>query len=103
MNDPLKFFNLIEGQRNQIVYLILVAKISRTLYELDPIPTGCVENLVTDEYGYEAVEIANMLMCGFALKFSVSIVFDSFFWDDCLDDETLNTICQSLTHNLSSP
>lgn len=97
MNDPLKFFNLIEGLRNQIVYLLLVAKISKTLYELDPIPTGCVENEALDEYGYEAVEIANMLMCGFALKFSVSIVFDSFFWDDCLNEEMLTKICESLS------
>lgn len=77
--------------------LMKTASVSGVFYREDPLSTGCVENQVLSEYAQEAEEIVKMLKCGFPLQFSVKTVFDTAFWDDCLNEETLTNICEKMS------
>lgn len=72
--------------------------ISKVLYQLDPMGTGCVENAQSDEYNTEADQIVSMVRAGFSVFYSVKTVFEVMFWDDCLSNESLNTICEHLNN-----
>lgn len=65
--------------------------INEVLFTNDPMNTGCVENDLRDEYMEEAVAINHLIdMDATELEIEVVVktVFDKFFWDNCLDEET---------------
>jgi len=99
MNTPLHFFSILDTQSAKLSYLRVVNFTSKGLFDIDVMNTGCVENDNYSEYGEEADEIVKLVMCGFPLVFAVKTVFDASFWDDCLNEETLNNVCEKLSKN----
>lgn len=93
----MNFYYLIGGKLANYEFIKFVNFVNLVLFKADLMSTGCVENDNTDEYLTEAEEIAKMVACGFSLIYSVKTVFEAYFWDDCLSDEALNTICTSLS------
>jgi hypothetical protein len=93
------FIKTLDTYKAVEAYIDTTKVISNILFELDPIGTGCAENEQHDEYFFEGDEIAKMLYVGFPLVYSVKIVFDTMFWDDCLSEEMLNTICSHIPNS----
>ena len=73
--------------------------INEVLFTNDPMNTGCVENDLRDEYMEEAVAINQLIdMDATPLEFEVvaKTVFDKFFWDNCLDEETTSVLSEEI-------
>ena len=69
----------------------ILNKINEILFTRDPMRTCCVENKLEDEYMEEAVAINHLIDMGatdLEIEVVVKTVFDKFFWDNCLDEET---------------
>ncbi len=79
--------------------MINVETVSNILFELDLLSTGCVENNLTDEYASEAKEIVSMLNAKFPLMYTINTVFNYFFWDGCLSQKNVDTLCEKISSN----
>lgn len=69
----------------------ILSDINTILFTNDPMKTGCVENELHDEYMEEAVAINHLIdmdATEIEIEVVVKTVFDKFFWDNCLDEET---------------
>ena len=69
----------------------ILSEINSILFTRDPMNTGCVENKLEDEYIEEAVAINHLIdmdATDLEIEVVVKTVFDKFFWDNCLDEET---------------
>jgi hypothetical protein len=93
------FTNFFDTDTALFIFLHRITEVSKTLYHLDLMSTGCVENEIFGEYNAEADEIVKMVHAGFPLTFAVKTVFDAMFWDDCLSEESLNKVCLSPTNS----
>lgn len=71
-------------------------KISKILYHLDPMKTGCVENSMIDEYYFEADEIYESVVKGVSLPTSILVTFEDSFWVGCIPDDIVSIISDSI-------
>ena len=82
----------------------ILNKINEILFLADPMRTCCVENKLEDEYMEEAVAINHLLdmdATDLEIEVVVKTVFDKFFWDNCLDEETTSELSREILHVLA--
>ena len=77
----------------------ILNKINEILFLADPMRTGCVENKLEDEYVEEAIAINHLIdmdATDLEIEVVVKTVFDKFFWDNCLDEETTSVLSEEI-------
>lgn len=82
----------------------ILSEINSILFTRDPMRTGCVENKLEDEYIEEAVAINHLIdmdASDLEIEVVVKTVFDKFFWDNCLDEETTSELSREIHHVLA--
>ena len=79
--------------------MTVLNKIKEILYFADPMKTACVENKLEDEYVEEAIAINYCLNTDSDIEFiksSVKVVFERFFWEECLYEEEVADIAKDI-------
>ena len=79
--------------------MTILSDINTVLFLNDPMNTGCVENDLRDEYMEEAVAINQLIdvdSTQLEIEVVVKTVFDMFFWENCLDEETSFVLSKSI-------
>ena len=77
----------------------ILNKINEILFLADPMRTACVENKLEDEYVEEAIAINYCLNTDSDIEFiksSVKVVFERFFWEECLYEEEVADIAKDI-------
>lgn len=70
--------------------------VRESLFQLDPMHTGCVENDATDEYDGLANSICTRMNQGDSLEQALRDVFDDAFWPGALSPESINTCARTI-------
>ena len=77
----------------------ILNKINEILFTRDPMRTCCVENKLEDEYTDEAIAIDYRLNTNSDIEFiksSVKVVFERFFWEECLSEDEVADIAKDI-------
>ena len=77
----------------------ILDEINEILFLADPMRTCCVENKLEDEYMEEAVAINHCLNIDSDIEFiksSVKVVFERFFWEECLSEDEVADIATQI-------
>ncbi|RYH70425.1 MAG: hypothetical protein EON54_01545 [Alcaligenaceae bacterium] len=77
------------------------ADILKILYDLDPMRSGCAENLLLDEYETQAAEIDQLINDSAPIRTAVKQVFDRWFWEGCLESGGTTSRLDEITDRLS--
>lgn len=82
----------------------LIQHLSKKLFEIDPMNTGCnVNQGMEDEYLFEARAIADLLNTGTSIREAVKQTFDQAFWVGCLEEASrlqgLDAVAASLAQH----
>ncbi len=70
--------------------------VRESLFQLDPMHTGCVENNATDEYDGLARSICARMDQSESLEQALRDVFDNAFWPGALSPESVATCVQAI-------
>ena len=77
-------------------------EISFVLWKLDPMRTGCADDdVMRDEYEFQAEEIADLTTAGTPLRSAVIEVFEKWFWEDCLTSGTDTSRLDAIVETVS--
>lgn len=77
----------------------ILNKINEILFLADPMRTGCVENKLKDEYVEEAIAINHHFNLDSdieSIKSAVKLVFERFFWEECLRETEIEDIAKEI-------
>ena len=79
------------------------AQLSRLLWSIDPMHTGCVHNAgMAHEYDRQAHDIADLLAQGVPPRDAVLRTFDAWFWSGCLLEPERRPALESLVRRISA-
>lgn len=84
----------------------LEERISRALYEIDPMGLCCKENEATDEYDNEADALVRKLQAGVEIREAIVTVFQYWFgtpFDEKVSYHTIESMCRRIEEAVAKP